>query len=332
MRNLMPLTEFDIISRYFTQPGLAVEPKLHRNIPLGIGDDCALLNVPRGKQLAVSMDVLVEGVHFPKAADPARIGYRALAVNLSDLAAMGAEPLCFTLGLTMPKAEEAWLEGFSSGLRECAMQYACPLAGGNLTRGPLQIAIQVQGLVPTGTALLRSGAKAGHDVYVSGTTGRAGLTLDYWHGKCEGVTPEQKEELLAAYYRPEPRLALGQALRGVASAAQDVSDGLLGDLAHIARSSKVQITVDIAAIPLAGVLTALCSSTDVFRLALTAGDDYELVFTAPAGKKKAVAAAAKKAGVKVSRIGKVAKGEGVEVLDLSGRAMSFTGTGYQHFA
>jgi thiamine-monophosphate kinase len=329
----MSLTELDIISRYFQQPGLRADPKLHKNVPLGIGDDCALLNVPRGKQMAVSMDVLVEGVHFPKDADPARIAYRALAVNLSDLAAMGAEPLCFTLGLTMPNAEEQWLEAFSTGLRECALQYACPLAGGNLTRGPLQIAIQVHGLVPVGKALLRSGAKAGHDVYVSGVTGRAGLTLDYWQGKCGVVTDVQRDELLMAYYRPEPRVALGQALRGIASAAQDVSDGLLADLAHIARNSKVQITVDIAAIPLAGVLMTLCEdSTDVFRLALTAGDDYELVFTAPAGKKKAVAAAALKLGVQVTRIGKVAKGDGVQVLDLSGTPMAFTGTGYQHFA
>lgn len=328
----MPLTETDIIERYFLQPGLAADPRLQRNIVLGIGDDCALLNVPRGKQLAVSMDVLVEGVHFPKDADPARIAYRALAVNLSDLAAMGAEPLCFTLGLTLPKAEEAWLEGFSAGLRECAQQYNCPLAGGNLAKGPLQIAIQVQGLVPAGNALLRSKAKAGQDVYVSGVTGRAGLTLEYWKDKCPGITNAQRDELLNAYYRPEPRIALGQNLRGIASAAQDVSDGLLADLAHIARASKVQITVEIAAIPLAGVLMALRSSTDVFRLALTAGDDYELVFTAPPSKKKAVATAARKAGVQVTRIGKVSKGEGVQVLDLSGTSVSFTGTGYQHFA
>jgi thiamine-monophosphate kinase len=327
----MPLTETDIIEHYFHQSGLCADPALQRGIALGIGDDCALLNIPRGKQLAVSVDALVEGVHFPRGADPARIGYRALAVNLSDLAAMGADPLCFTLALTLPKAEEAWLEGFAAGLRECAMQYGCPLVGGNLARGPLQMAIQVQGLVPTGAALLRSGARAGHDVYVSGTTGRAGLFLDCLEGKYAGVSDAQREELCTAYYRPEPRLALGQALRGIASAAQDVSDGLLADLAHVARSSKVQITVDIAAIPLAGVLTALCTSTAVFKLALTAGDDYELVFTAPAGKKKAVAAAAKKAGVRVSRIGKVTKGEGVQVLDLSGRPMNFSKPGFDHF-
>ena len=329
----MALSEFDVIARYFQRKGLAADPASQRNVALGIGDDCALLNVPRGKQLAVSMDVLVAGVHFPLDADPGLIAYRALAVNLSDLAAMGAQPLCFTLGLTMPNAEAAWLENFSLGLRECAQQYGCPLAGGNLARGPLQIAIQVQGLVPAGTALLRSGAKPKHDVYLSGMTGRAGLTLEWWAGKCAyGFTDAQREELLAAYYRPEPRLELGQALRGIASSAQDVSDGLLADLGHIARASNVSITLDITRIPVSGLLTSRHSSTGVFRLALTAGDDYELVFTAPAGKKKAVAAAAAKVGVKVTRIGRVDKGAGVVVLDPSGMPMEFNGAGYAHFS
>lgn len=327
----MALTEFEIISRYFSRNGLAADPALHRGIALGIGDDCALLTVPRGKQLAVSMDVLVADVHFPATADAALIAQRALAVNLSDLAAMGATPLCFTLGLTLPGADEAWLEGFAEGLRASAQHYRCPLAGGNLTQGPLQICIQVQGLVPTGTALLRSGARAGHDVYVSGEPGRAGLALEWLQGKCPDISPDQETELGKAYYRPEPQLALGQALRGCASAAQDISDGLLADLGHLAKASKVKITVDIASIPLAGVLTALRSSTDVFRLALTAGDDYELVFTAPARKRAAVARAAKTAGVRVSRIGKVHKGLGVEVIDLTGRPMAFSENGYEHF-
>jgi thiamine-monophosphate kinase len=327
----MALTEFEIISRFFSQPGLAADPALHRGVALGIGDDCALLSVPRGKQLAVSMDVLVADVHFPAAADPALIAQRALAVNLSDLAAMGASPLCFTLGLTLPGADAAWLDAFARGLRESALQYGCPLAGGNLTRGPLQICIQVQGLVPAGSALLRSGARVGHDVYVSGEPGRAGLALEWLQGRCQGLSPEQEDELNRAYYHPEPRLALGQALRGCASAAQDVSDGLLADLGHLAAASKVLITVDIAAIPLAGILTATRSSTDVFRLALTAGDDYELVFTAPARKKAAIARAAKAAGVRVSRIGKVNKGSGVEVIDLTGRPMTFSEKGYEHF-
>lgn len=327
----MALTETAIIATYLQQDGLRADPALHRGVVLGIGDDCALINVPRGKHLAMSMDVLVAGMHFPDGADPTLIAQRALAVNLSDLAAMGATPHCFTLGLTMPAADPAWLEAFTSGLRISAQRYGCPLIGGNLTKGPLQICIQVQGLVPARGALLRSGARVGHDVYVSGEPGRAGLALQFLEGKCPGLTPAQQQELLDAYYRPEPRLALGQALRGLASSAQDVSDGVLTDLGRIAAASKVRITVDIAAIPLAGVLSAAGTSTDVFRLALTAGDDYELVFTAPAGKKQAVADAASKAGVRISRIGKVNKGEGLEVLDLTGRPCTFDNTGFEHF-
>lgn len=327
----MALTEFEIIARYFQQNGLAADPAIDRGIALGIGDDCALLSVPRGKQLAVSMDVLVADVHFPAGADPALIAQRALAVNLSDLAAMGATPLCFTLGLTLPRADEDWLEAFARGLRDSALHYRCPLAGGNLTRGPLQICIQVHGVVPTGTALLRSGARVGHDVYVSGEPGRSGLALEWLQGKCPGLSPEQEDELRCAYFRPEPRLALGQELRACASAAQDVSDGLLADLGHLAAASKVLVTLDIATIPLAGILTATRGSADVFRLALTAGDDYELVFTAPARKKAAVARAASAAGVRVTRIGKVNKGAGVEVMDLTGRPMTFAESGYEHF-
>lgn len=325
------LNEFDIISRYFNQAGLCADPARHSAVKLGIGDDCALLAVPRGKQLAMSMDVLVEGVHFPKGAPAELIAQRALAVNLSDLAAMGAEPSCFMLGLTLPEANADWLEAFSRGLRASAMKYQCPLIGGNLTRGPLQIAIQVQGMVPAGAALLRSKARAGHDIYVSGEPGRAGLALEFLQGRCEGLTQKQQAELLAAYYQPEPRLVLGKALRGVAGAVQDVSDGLLLDLERMAAHSNVKMSVNISSIPLAGVLTAVRDSTEVFRLALTAGDDYELIFTAPPSKKRAVVAAAKLAGVRVSCIGKVSKGSGLEVLDLTGRPMSFDASGFEHF-
>ncbi|MGA0806746.1 MAG: thiamine-phosphate kinase [Pseudohongiellaceae bacterium] len=323
--------EFDIITRHFRQAGLAADPAVHKGVALGIGDDCALITVPRGQQLALSMDVLVEGVHFPLDAPADLVAQRALAVNLSDLAAMGAVPHCFTLGLTLPAADEGWLQAFARGLRESAMRYQCPLIGGNLARGPLQIAIQVQGLVPAGAALLRSKARPGHDVYVSGETGRAGLALEFLQGQCPGLAPGQQQELLDAYYKPEPRLALGQALRKCAGAMQDVSDGLLIDLSRLAAASRVRISVDIAAMPLAGVLTRNRDSSAVFRLAMTAGDDYELVFTAAPSRRKAVAAAARKAGVRVSRIGQVHKGEGVEVLDLSGRALPFASSGYEHF-
>lgn len=323
--------ELDLVARFFQQAGLAADPARHRHIRLGIGDDCALISVPRGKELALSMDVLVEGVHFPPEAPADLVAQRALAVNLSDLAAMGARPLCFTLGLTLPRADEVWLEAFASGLRQSAERYACPLAGGNLARGPLQIAIQVQGLVPKGEALLRRGARAGHDVWVSGEPGRAGLALEWQQGKCPELEAAQAQELLDAYYRPEPRLALGEALRGIASAAQDVSDGLLIDLSRLAAQSRVKATVEIAAMPLAGILTRVRKSSDVFRLAMTAGDDYELVFTAAKGKRRAVLAAAASAGVKVTRIGSIGKGEGVDVVDLSGRSLAFEAAGFEHF-
>jgi thiamine-monophosphate kinase len=328
----MSLSEFDIISRFFNQPGLTADAAKHRNIVHGIGDDAAVIKVPRSRELVLSMDVLVSGVHFPVNADAALIAKRALAVNLSDLAAMGADPLCFTLGLTMTDPNPLWLEAFGSGLRDSAMEYDCPLVGGNLSKGPLQIAIQVQGLVPTGKALLRSGARPGHDVWVSGQPGRAGLALEYLQGKVKGLTAEQETELRTAYYCPRPRLSLGRNLRGIASAAQDISDGLLADTAHLAKASGAGITLEVAALPLAGILTAKRSSEDVFRLVLSAGDDYELVFTAPANRKKAVEKAAAEAGVKVTRIGKVVKGSGLNVMDLTGMPMETDYTGFMHFS
>jgi len=323
--------ELDIVARFFERVGLAADPALHRNIRLGIGDDCAIVHVPRGKELAISMDVLVEGVHFPTGAPADGVAQRALAANLSDLAAMGASPLCFTLGLTLPAPDEAWLECFSRGLARSAERYGCPLAGGNLARGPLQIAIQVQGLVPRGKALLRSGARPGHEIWVSGEPGRAGLALEWLQGRCPGLDTAQEQELHEAFYDPTPRLALAEALRGIASAAQDISDGLLIDLSRLAARSGVKASVEIAAIPLSGLLTRLRGSSDVFRLAMTAGDDYELLFTAPKSRHRAVLAAADQAGTRVSCIGQVAKGEGVDVLDLSGRPLAFEAAGFEHF-
>lgn len=326
------LTETDIIARYFRQPGLCADPLTHPGVALGIGDDCALLSAPPGSALAVTMDVLVADVHFPADADPELVAQRALAVNLSDLAAMGARPLGFTLGLTLSAVDETWLSAFSKGLRISAMRYACPLLGGNLTKGPLQICIQAHGLVDAGKALLRSGASPGDDVYVSGSTGRAGLALALLQGTLSGVTTEHQQELLSAYYQPVPQLKLGMALQGLASAAQDVSDGVLQDLEHIARNSGVGITVDASAVPIAAVLGALQSPAAALALALTAGDDYELVFTAPASRRTAIAAAAGKAGVSATRIGQVSTGSGVQVLDADGTCVRFDRKGYQHFA
>ncbi len=327
----MAHSEFELISRYFNQAGLAADPALHSGVELGIGDDCALLSVPPDQQLAISMDVLVEAVHFPVGADAALIAERALAVNLSDLAAMGARPLGFTLGLTLPRVDELWLQSFSNGLRASALRYRCPLLGGDTTRGPLQIAIQVHGTVPAGSALTRRGARAGDDVYVSGMLGRAGLALSVLQNTLPAANAEQRAELLSAYYQPQPRLSLGSALRGIASAAQDVSDGVLADLGHIALQSGVGLQLQAAAIPVAPVVSALCKDQAALELALTAGDDYELVFTAAPAERAAVLAAALSAGVTVSRIGTAVAGHGVEVKTSAGQLLQFARQGFQHF-
>jgi len=343
----MALSEFELISRYFNQFGLAADPLTHEGVDLGIGDDGALLSLRHDQQMTVSMDVLVEGVHFPAGADAVMLGERALAVNLSDLAAMGATPLGFTLGLTLPEADADWLAGFSIGLRDSALRHRCPLLGGDTTRGPRQIAIGIHGTLPKGTALLRSGARVGDDVFVSGVLGRAGLALSLFDKRFDkrldkkldkkpdttlvSATAGQTAELITSFYLPQPRLSLGIALRGRASAAQDVSDGVLADLEHIARASRVGIALQAGLIPVAPVVAELCEPARALQLALTAGDDYELVFTAPPAQRAGVQAAALSAGVSVTRIGRVVAGEGVVVLDNAGLAVLFPQQGYQHF-
>lgn len=327
----MALSEFELIARYFNQPGLAADPALHEGVVLGIGDDCALLSLAPDQHMAVSLDLLVEGVHFPANADAKLLAERALAVNLSDLAAMGARPLGFTLGLSLPQADPHWLQSFSSGLRDCALRYRCPLLGGDTTRGPLQLAIQVHGTLPRGSALRRNGARAGDEVYVSGMLGRAALALSTMNNSLPSATAAQTAELLAAYYMPQPRLALGMALRGIATAAQDVSDGVLADLGHIAGQSGVAMQLAATAIPVAPVVSALCNPRQALQLALTGGDDYELVFTAPPTQRAAVAAAALSAGVAVTCIGTVGQGSGVQVSDDKGELLQFASQGFQHF-
>ena len=297
--------EFDLIDRYFKRP-------VTRNA-LGIGDDCALLAPGPGMQLAVSCDMLVEGRHFLSTVDPFKLGHKALAVNLSDLAACGAKPLAFSLALAMPVADEAWLEPFSRGLFALADEHQCELVGGDTTRGPLNICITVFGEVPTGQALLRSGARADDDIYVSGTLGAARLALEVFRGTLS-IPAEAFNAARSRMEQPTPRVALGQALRGVASAAIDVSDGLLGDLGHILKQSAVgaridtQIAAGLMAAPVAGSLD------DERRLeyVLAGGDDYELLFTAPAGRREAVQAAAVAAGTPVTRIGRIEAEPGLE--------------------
>lgn len=265
--------EFELIRRYFFP---LAESGKHPDILLGPGDDCAIQRVGEGQDLVFSVDTLVEGVHFPKHYPPEKLGWRGLAVAASDLAAMGADPVCFTLAITLPEADPDWLRGFSSGLATASRQFGLNLAGGDTTRGPLSLTLQVHGTVPVDQAIRRSGAKVGDLICVSGTLGNAGAALDFLDS--DSPTPDQAR-LLEHYHAPQPRLELGKALRGKASAAVDISDGLVADLGHLLEQSGVGGRIDIGQLPLSGALVALRS--DAVDLALYAGDDYELCITIP---------------------------------------------------
>ena len=317
--------EFDLIARYFTRPV--------RRSPLGVGDDCALLQPRPGMQLAVSTDLLLEGRHFLSTVDPRTLGHKALAVNLSDLAACGAQPLAFTLALALPRIDEPWLAAFAAGLLALADQHACELVGGDTTRGPLAINITVFGEVPAGQALLRSGARDGDDLWVSGTLGDARLALEAFRG-----TRSLPQEVFAAARRrleqPEPRVALGLALRGIASAAIDVSDGLLGDLGHVLERSGVGATLEAQRLlPLLAAGHAMQVETAAaLELVLAGGDDYELCFTAPSARRAQVEAAAQAAGTPVTRIGRIDGTPGVRVCDAQGQPLPQRFAGFDHFA
>jgi thiamine-monophosphate kinase len=317
----MPIGEFELIDRYFTRPV--------RRAVLGIGDDCALLEPAPGMQLAVSSDMLLEGRHFLSTVEPERLGHKALAVNLSDLAACGARPLAFSLALALPEADAGFLEGFAAGLFALADRHGCELIGGDTTRGPLAICISVFGEVPTGRALLRSGACAGDDLYVSGTVGDARLALEVFRGRV-ALEGRAFEQVRRAMEQPEPRIALGLALRGVASSAIDVSDGLLGDLRHVLARSGVGATVEVDAVPRSAVLAAQAPALQRI-CTLAGGDDYELLFSAPASAAAAVVAAAREAGVGVTRIGRIEQAAGLRLLDADGRALADGFGSFDHF-
>ncbi|HLS99102.1 MAG: thiamine-phosphate kinase [Porticoccaceae bacterium] len=312
----MALHEFDLIRRFFTGIGGAGP-----DIALGVGDDCALLDPPPGCQLAISTDTLVEGVHFPVACDPEALAGRALRVNLSDLAAMGAEPLGFQLALTLPSADEVWLAAFSRGLARDAGLFGCPLMGGDTTRGPLAITVTVIGTLPAGAALRRGGAGAGDLLYVTGTLGDARGALDV----------PGEAHLAARYWRPEPRLAAGRLLRQFASAALDVSDGLAQDAGHIAAASGLGCRIEADRLPLSAALVDACGRALASRHALTGGDDYELCFSVPPGKAEAMEAALAAAGEPVTRIGAMVPGAGVLCVDGQGEPITLERSGYAHF-
>ena len=322
--------EFELIDRYFKRPA--------RRAALGVGDDCALLAPAPGMQLAISSDMLIEGRHFLSTVDPFKLGHKALAVNLSDLAACGAKPLAFTLALALPQADEAWLEGFSRGLFALADAHDCELIGGDTTRGPLAICITVFGEVPPGQALLRSGARAGDDLYVSGTLGDARLALEVFRGT-RSLPQPAFDAARIRMETPTPRVALGLTLRGVATAAADISDGLVGDLGHILKASRVGASIDtsiaINLIANRGHLTLGNGQFDAetaLECVLAGGDDYELVFTAPPSARSRVKAAASQSETSVTRIGVIEAAGGLRLVDATGQPVNRRFASFDHFA
>lgn len=322
----MSLGEFDLIDRYFLRPA-GTGPQ---RAVVGNGDDCAVIAPAPGMQIALSTDTLVEGRHFLSTVDPAKLGHKALAVNLSDLAACGARPLGFTLALTLPRVDPAWLAGFSQGLLALADQHDCELIGGDTTAGPLTIGITVLGEVPAGGAVLRSGACPGHQLWVSGQPGEARLALEAFRGTLNPpLDAAGFEAARARMESPTPRVALGLALRGLATAAIDVSDGLLGDLAHLLRRSRVGVQLDLQALPVSPLLQTR-PAAEQLDCVLAGGDDYELLFTAPADQAPAVRQAAAQAGVAVTCIGVIDATPGLR-LQQGGQDVPNRWTSFDHF-
>lgn len=317
--------EFELIRRYFVRD--AVPPGA--GVALGIGDDCAVLTPTPGWQWLVSADMLVEGRHFLSTVAPERLGHKALAVNLSDLAACGATPRAFFLSLALPRADATWLEGFAQGLFALADAHGIHLAGGDTTAGPLNLSLTVMGEAPAGQALLRSGARAGDEVWVSGCLGDARLALEVFRGQLS-LPGEQFQQVRQAMECPQPRVALGQALRGLASAAVDVSDGLLGDLGHVLARSGVGASLELAALPRSAVLAAQPEAVQQLCL-LAGGDDYELVFTAPPEAHAAVCAAAQASATPVHCVGRIEAQPGLRVRDAQGRELALALQSFDHF-
>lgn len=322
--------EFELIRRHFQRAPTAHGPS--PAVVLGIGDDCALLQPSPGHQLAISSDMLVEGRHFFADVDPEALGHKALAVNLSDLAAMGARPLGFTLALALPHADSDWLARFAQGLFALADAHACPLVGGDTTRGPLNLCITVFGEVKPGRALRRDAARAGDDLYVSGRTGEARLALEQLRGT-GWAGAVMNAEARARLERPTPRNALGVALAAVAGAhaAIDLSDGLVGDLGHMLQASGVGAEIQLPALPVAPALQGL-PAAQRFECLLAGGDDYELLFTAAPEAREAIAQASAASGTPVTRIGCITADPSLRLLGAEGQAVPFSAQGFDHFA
>ena len=312
--------EFDLIRR------IAAKVSPRQETRLGIGDDCALVQIPQGHELAITVDTMVEGTHFLKGTDPRNLGHKLLAVNLSDLAAMGAEPLWCTLALTLPDLDPIWLEDFLEGFFNLAKRHHIEVIGGDTTQGPRAMTVQALGKIPTGEALRRSHAKVGDLIYVSGPIGGAGLGLRMR----QNLTTLKDKAALDALECPTPRTALGRDLRGIAHACIDISDGLLADLGHILNSSEVGATIDIEAIPLLASVRSYCSETGDIGFPLTSGDDYELCFTVPRAQRSRVDSLLEQHQLQGGVIGEIVKNKGLHVQQ-GGHALLLKGKGYEHF-
>jgi thiamine-monophosphate kinase len=319
------LSEFDLISHYFTRP-----VRDAKRVALGVGDDCALVAPAPGMQLAISSDMLVEGRHFFPGAEPRSLGHKCLAVNLSDLAAMGAKPLAFTLALALPEARAEWLAPFSEGMLSLADMHACELIGGDTTKGPLNVCITIFGEVPPGQALRRDAAQAGDDIWISGSLGDARLALAGYRNEL-ALPPDDLVTASGRMHAPTPRVALGQALRGVARAAIDISDGLIGDLGHILKRSKVGATLFVDDLP-AGPVLANQEQELRRHFTLAGGDDYEICFTAAADRRDDVLAAARLSATTVTRVGRVDETQGLRLVDAAGIPLSLQLASFDHFA
>jgi thiamine-monophosphate kinase len=316
------MTEFDLIRRYFTRatPGTL----------LGVGDDAALLQLSTGKVLAVSSDMLVSGTHFFADADPFMLGHKTLAVNLSDMAAMGATPGWAMLAIALPEVNAAWLEKFSAGFFALAKQYGVELIGGDTTRGPLNLCVTIFGEVPAQQALRRSGAQLGDEVWVSGTLGDAALALAHLQGRIV-LSAAEYAACAPALHQPQPRVPLGLALRGIANSAIDISDGLLADLGHILDASQLAARLDFSALPISPVLHYYLQQPIGKQCVLSGGDDYELCFTAPGARHAELLAIAAQLNLPLSCIGKIVAGRGCLVHDAAGDPINIEASGYDHF-
>jgi thiamine-monophosphate kinase len=316
------LSEFDLIRKYFTRPT--------KHAGLGIGDDCALVQLGPGMELALSTDMLVSGTHFFPDADPFQLGHKVLAVNLSDLAAMGAKPRWCTLAVALPDADEAWIETFSRGFFSLADKYEVELIGGDTTRGPLNFCVHMMGELPIGAAILRSGAREGEDIWVSGELGDASLALAHLQGRVK-LGDQALAICLPRLHMPSPRIELGLSLRGLATSCIDISDGLLADLGHVLEQSGAGAELSLGTLPHSIAVDNCPDKILAQSCVLAGGDDYELCFTAPSNSRAAVEALANGTGIRLACIGTIVKGAGLSVLDENHHPVKISSTGFDHF-